>query len=82
MENPDLTARLREVTEEKKRLTELEEALQKEEERKARRTAKRRELREWMVDGTEADAVYDLRRRRDPESDGKDNRTQRGYYPD
>ena len=59
MENPDWTARLREVTEEKKRLAEREEALQKEEERKARRSAKRRELREWMGRQPARFAAYD-----------------------
>ena len=48
MENPDLTAQLRELTEEKKRLAEWEEALQKEEQRKACRRAKQKELLEWM----------------------------------
>ena len=48
MENPDLTAQLRELTEEKKRLAEREEALQKEEQRKACRRAKQKELLEWM----------------------------------
>ena len=48
MENPDLTAQLRELTEEKKGLTEREEALQKEEQRKACRRAKQKELLEWM----------------------------------
>ena len=48
MENPDLTAQLQKLTEEKKRLAEREEALQKEEQRKACRRAKQKELLEWM----------------------------------
>ena len=59
MENPDLTAQLQKLTEEKKRLTEREEALQKEEQRKASRRAKQRELREWMEQQPAQFTAYD-----------------------
>ena len=59
MENPDLTAQLQKLTEEKKRLAEREEALQKEEQRKASRRAKQRELREWMEQQPAQFTAYD-----------------------
>ena len=59
MENPDLTAQLQKLTEEKKRLAEREEALQKEEQRKASRRAKQKELREWMEQQPAQFTAYD-----------------------
>ena len=59
MENPNLTAQLQKLTEEKKRLAEREEALQKEEQREASRRAKQRELREWMEQQPAQFTAYD-----------------------
>ena len=59
MANPDLTAQLQKLTEEKKRPAEREEALQKEEQRKASRRAKQRELREWMEQQPAQFTAYD-----------------------